>query len=93
MIKGCSFKPGLLCAANFFKSHGIFETGLVGRDGGSGIGDCGGYGSGTGSGGVVVGGEDGVGDGVICIGACVLSVISGNKKPGRSFKIIFSPRL
>ena len=71
MVKGCSFKPGLLCGANFFKSHGIFVTlGLVGRGGGSGVV------SGRASGGVGVGGEDGVGEGVICIGACVLSVIS-----------------
>ena len=49
---------------------------MIGRGGGSGVGDCGGYGSGTGGGGVVVGGEDGVVDGVICIGACVLSMIS-----------------
>ena len=59
MVKGCSFKPVLLCGANFFKSCGIFETlGSVGRSGGSGVGDCGGSGSGTGSGGVGVGGED-----------------------------------
>ena len=76
MVKGCSFKPVLLCGANFFKSCGIFETlGLVGRGGGSGVGDCGGSGSGTGGGGVGVGVEDGVGDGVICIMACVLSMI------------------
>ena len=76
MVKGCSFKPVLLCGANLFKSCGIFETlGSVGRSGGSGVGDCGGSGSGTGSGGVGVGGEDGVGDVVICIMACVLSMI------------------
>ena len=77
IVKGCSFKPSLLYRANFFKSHGIFETlGLGGRSEGSGVGDCGGCSSGTGGGGVGVGGEDGVGDDVICIGACVLSVIS-----------------
>ena len=76
MVKGCSFKPVLLCGANVFKSCGIFETlALVGRVGGSAVGDCGGSSSGTGGGGVGVGGEDGVGHGVICIGACVLSVI------------------
>ena len=71
MVKGCSFKLGLFCGANFFKSHGSFVTlGLVGRGGDSRVV------SGRGSGGVGVGGEDGVGEGVICIGACVLSVIS-----------------
>ena len=77
MVEGCSFKPGLLCCANFFKSCGIFETlGLVGRGGVSVVGEGGGCGIGTGGGGVGVGGEDGVGGGVVCIGACVLSVMS-----------------
>ena len=77
MVEGCSFKPGVLCCANFFKSCGIFETlGLVGRGGVSVVGEGGGCGIGTGGGGVGVGGEDGVGGGVVCIGACVLSVMS-----------------
>ena len=76
MVKGCSFKPGLSSSANFFKSHEIFATlGLVGRGGGSVVSEAGGCGIGTGGGGVGVGGEDGVGD-VVCIGACVLSMMS-----------------
>ena len=52
MVKGCSFKLGLFCGANFFKSLGIFETlGLVGSCVGSGVGEGGGCGIGTGSGG------------------------------------------
>ena len=77
MVKGCSFKPGLSSSANFFKSNGIFATlGLVGRGGGSVVSEAGGCGIGTGGGGVGVGGEDGVGGDVVCIGACVLSMMS-----------------
>ena len=48
----------------------------MGRGGVSVVGESGGCGIGTGGGGVGVGGEDGVGGGVVCIGACVLSVMS-----------------